>query len=410
MYYFVEILCVISELWMLCFLYSGMYPKRDSALKYPLLVTIGIGLTVLSFGVDLAFVRIFVNFLAFWAVGLVLYRGGILRSAFTSLIMCALAAVADILTSVVMDSFHMELQILLVPGTPRMIYLIADHILLFGLVFCIYALGPKSSRQISFRVLIPLLPCWSTSCLLCVLLAWEVVMSGKELSPLYPVVLIGMLYTNIVVIYYTNRITKSEQEKRERALAEHHYAMQREYYDQFRIQQEETRALWHDIRKLIQGAKLDDGDTLTQLEEILDGVETVVDVDNRVLNVILNEYAQACKNADIHLDLEVLVPQELFVPAVDLYVLLGNTIDNAMDACSELPSDERRISLKLKTHNKMLFYEIENPFLSSHMSRVRGKMHGYGLQNVKQCVERYNGTLETQQKDGHFRLTAHLNE
>ena len=103
------------------------------------------------------------------------------------------------------------------------------------------------------------------------------------------------------------------------------------------------------------------------------------------------------------------IPPELFVTAVDLYIILGNTIDNAIDACLSLPEEKRKISLRLKTHNNILFYEITNPYPPEHLHRVRSKEHGFGLRNVERCVEKYNGTVEINQKDGHFNLRAHLN-
>lgn len=40
------------------------------------------------------------------------------------------------------------------------------------------------------------------------------------------------------------------------------------------------------------------------------------------------------------------VIRELFVTAVDLYILLGNTLDNAIESCSAVSNSERRISIK----------------------------------------------------------------
>lgn len=245
--------------------------------------------------------------------------------------------------------------------------------------------------------------------MLCIILARQLLL-GNPISPLYPAVLVGMLYINIVVIYYANRITVQERERREQELAEHHYAMQQEYYTQFRIQQEETRALWHDISKFLRAAKAEgSGNAYAQVEQMLESVVPVVDVDNRVVSIILNEYAQECKSMGIVLELDIRVPQELFVTAVDLYVLIGNTMDNAIRAVEELPGEDRKISVKLKTHNQILFYEIENTYSEKQSAHSRGKIHGYGLQNVKRCVERYNGTVEITHRESTFQVVAHLN-
>ena len=142
---------------------------------------------------------------------------------------------------------------------------------------------------------------------------------------------------------------------------------------------------------------------------MLDSISQVVDVNNRVVSVILNEYFQVAKDAAVSIDLDVLVPAELFVTAADLYVLLGNTLDNAIEACMELPKEQRRITLKLKKHNSMLYYEISNPYDEKHLHRARGNYHGFGLKNVAKCVEKYRGKLEVTKSNGIFRVVAHMN-
>ena len=129
----------------------------------------------------------------------------------------------------------------------------------------------------------------------------------------------------------------------------------------------------------------------------------------RVNNIILNEYIQLANEAEAILSLDVQIPSELPITAADLYILLGNTIDNALDACSALPQEERTIDLQLRMHNQMLFYRISNPYSQEHIHRKRNQFHGYGLKNVLECVRRNNGNLEVSDSDNHFTLTALIN-
>lgn len=142
---------------------------------------------------------------------------------------------------------------------------------------------------------------------------------------------------------------------------------------------------------------------------MLDSISQVVDVNNRVVSVILNEYVQSARAFHIELELDVQIPEVLFVTAADLYVLIGNTMDNAIEACQSVPEEDRKITLKLKTHNNILFYEISNPFREEHLHRVRNNYHGYGLKNVERCVEKYNGAMEASKKSETFCIKAYLN-
>lgn len=412
MYYFAEIACVVAELWMIQFLLSGMFWRRKLAPWVPTIEYIIVGgiMVVLAFGDNMTFVRIGFSFLAFVFIGLTNFHTNILQSALSAMVMCVVAALSDVCFSVALTKLGVASQALMALGGARSLYVIASHLLMFGIVSVIYAISPKPGVSVPLKILFPLLPCWTVSALLCVLLAWQILVKGQEVPPLSLVVLVGMLYTNIVFVYYTKRISEQEVEKWEQAIAEHHYAMQQEYYAQFRIQQEETRALWHDISKFLRAVKVEgSGETLQQVEQMLDSVAPVVDVNNHVVSVILNEYVQAAKASQVQMELDVQIPRELFVTAVDLYVILGNTLDNALEACEDLPVEQRRISLWMKMHNDVLFYGIENPYTADRERIIQKKIHGYGLQNVRCCVQKYQGTMEIEKENGVYRFSAHLN-
>ena len=55
--------------------------------------------------------------------------------------------------------------------------------------------------------------------------------------------MLGLLYTCLILIAITNRMNRQEAERQEEKLAEHHYMLQKEYYETLHTQQEETRAL-----------------------------------------------------------------------------------------------------------------------------------------------------------------------
>lgn len=94
---------------------------------------------------------------------------------------------------------------------------------------------------------------------------------------------------------------------------------------------------------------------------MLHSIWHVVDVDNRVISVTLNEHVQKATQEEIRLDLDIQILKELPISASDLYILLGNTLENAIEACCSLPNEKRKIALKLKLHYHILFYRIENP-------------------------------------------------
>ena len=101
------------------------------------------------------------------------------------------------------------------------------------------------------------------------------------------------------------------------------------------------------------------------------------------------------------------MPQYIPISAVDLYVIIGNTFDNAIEACVSLPEEFRHINLKLRMQKSMLLYSIENPYVEKKL-HLQGKYHGYGLKNVQKCVEKYHGTMSVSH-DTSFVCTIRLN-
>lgn len=412
MYYIIEIACVITEMWMIHMFLSSFFERKDNNRYVTLLLYLIIGMiiTALSLIEGLAFVRLFFAILSVFAISISLFRARLLSAGISSVTFCAIIAVTDIITALLFQMFGVSNEALMKNHIYRSFYLVACHIVMFGIVLLVCMMNRKTKREISLRILLPVTPCWVISILLCFLLTWQCFVMQYNLHPLFVFVLLGLLYTSIMVIYYTNRIHDQAQEKKAWEIAEHHYAMQQEYYDQLRIQQEETRALWHDISKYLRASKIEDSDdALVEVQKMLDSISCVVDVNNHVVSVILNEYVQAARAAAIELEMDVQVPEVLFVTAADLYVLIGNTMDNAIEACQSLPQEQRRISLKLKTHNNILFFEMSNPYTDKHMYRIRNNYHGYGLKNVMRCVEKYNGKTEVSKNEGVFQITAILN-
>jgi len=412
MYYFVEIACVITEMWMVHMFLASLFVKKKVSF-WQMLVLYGLFgaiLAVLSFMDDMAFARLGFTFAGIWAVSMLLFDAKLLQGILSGVAYCAIVAVSDVGSALAFQACGVNASALMDNHASRALFLVAGHILFFGVIILICIINRKSHGGIPVKILLPVLPCWVISIMLSFLFAWQCFVGDYEWHPLFLIVLLGLLYTNIIMIYYTNKTSEQAQIKKDYEIAEHHYAMQQEYYDQLRVQQEETRALWHDISKYLRAAQVDSTSVaLTQVQEMLDSISCVVDVNNRIVSVILNEYFQIAKNSNISIEIDVQIPPELFVTAADLYVLIGNTLDNAIEACEELPVEQRKIELKLKKHNDILFYEVSNPYTEKHLRRARGSYHGFGLKNVSKCAEKYNGKVGVSKSNGVFRVTVHLN-
>lgn len=420
MYYILaELTGVVAEILLAHIYFNGFFTKRSHP-RWAMVgsyIAFGVILTALAFLPNVSFLR-----LVFCATGLsmIVYffsRSSVLQAVYASISYSGLYVLNEMLVFGLFALFHIDVQQIMSDARTRTMAIIITHMLLWLCVLIVLAITKRRRTAITLSFLLTLTPGYIAGIVLGLSFCMHV-LSGDEVMPV-PILVsaIGLLYVNIVIVLYAERAKSASDQKLQAELAEHHYAMQEQYYTQLRSEQEETRAMFHDINKYMQamrtlaaeGNVAEVNQMMAETQELFDSLTTVVDVGNSVVSVILNEYREITEDADISFTFDVSVPQNLGISAVDLYVLMGNTLDNAVEACASVPAEERYIRIQMRTYHNILFYQIENPFAEGYPQRSRGKNHGYGLQNVRKCVEKHDGHMSVSQNDNKFILSMRLN-
>lgn len=419
MYYFVEIACIVVEIIIANLFFQSLFKKKTKSIRAEIIsfFCFGAVIALLSFIPDASVARIIFSVAGLFVIILVLFDSKVFPALFASLSFMTIYALTDVIVIISFSLFKIDSNQLFQYGNVRTLFIIISHIALLGIIVCISAVNKSKQGAISSYTLLLIMPSWFSSMVLCCMLVIQAYYSEQDFHPLYLAVALGLLYTNILIIYFVNRIREQEIMRHKAELLEHHYALEKAYYDQFISQQEQTKALWHDIKKymramqsLVSKANSEEAErNFEQAQALFDEIHGVVDINNRAVNVILNEYMTAARNVGINLELDVQIPPELFVITSDLYVILGNTLDNSIDACSGLDEKDRYINLQLKIHNEILYYRIENPYPEGHLNIKRDGIHGYGLKNVERCAKKYRGTVDILPENGIFSVTVTLN-
>ena len=420
MYYILaELTGVVAEILLAHIYFNGFFTKRSHP-RWAMVgsyIVFGVILTALAFLPNVSFLR-----LVFCATGLgmIVYffsRSSVLQAVYASISYSGLYVLNEMLVFGLFSLFHIDVQQIMSDARTRTMAIIITHMLLWLCVLIVLAITKRRRTAITLSFLLTLTPGYIAGIVLGLSFCMHV-LSGDEVMPV-PILVsaIGLLYVNIVIVLYAERAKSASDQKLQAELAEHHYAMQEQYYTQLRSEQEETRAMFHDINKYMQamrtlaaeGNVAEVNQMMAETQELFDSLTAVVDVGNSVVSVILNEYREITEDADISFTFDVSVPQNLGISAVDLYVLMGNTLDNAVEACASVPAEERYIRIQMRTYHNILFYQIENPFAEGYPQRSRGKNHGYGLQNVRKCVEKHTGHMSISQDENKFVLSMRLN-
>ena len=121
--------------------------------------------------------------------------------------------------------------------------------------------------------------------------------------------------------------------------------------------------------------------------------------ENPLFSVLINHALYRSERNGIRLDLRLHDADLSMLSDMDLTILFANLLDNAIEACTSLPAEKRKIQLILEQEMGFLIIHITNPFaelapLPHHKygSTKPGHM-GVGLSNVRQTVEKYHGVF-----------------
>lgn len=418
MYLLSEIIGVISEVCIIHIFIQGIFSEKKCSPIGLLLAYIGygIGLLILSFASNAAILRI-----AFCCLGIILlifffYVSKGTQALFIGIAFCAIYMLIDVGVFLLASLFHIDSSLMMSKGVSRCVYIATTHIILLAVISIVLSFVRNKSNAITFSLILILSPGYIISILLGLSFCQYLQISGDELHLPFLFASMALLYMNIVLVFYAQQAKLSSDTRREIEIAEHHYKMQELYYRQLQNEQNETRALFHDISKRMaamnelvrENSSEQAHELLSETKGLYENIGNVVDVGNSVISAILNEYKERTQQEGIAFSFSVSVPEQLQISAVDCYILLGNTLDNAIEGALSVPDGERRFHLQLRQHQKTLFYKIENTCTEGHATRKRNKNHGYGLKNVHKCIDKYSGEMITSYENGCFCFASRI--
>lgn len=147
---------------------------------------------------------------------------------------------------------------------------------------------------------------------------------------------------------------------------------------------------------------------LTELEKDLDSINYLVESGNVNLDAILNSKLSYANTKEININYKATVPNILTLKDIDLCVLIGNLIDNAVEACEKIKNSDKFIRLYIGIFKEQLYISITNStneFIrkldDEYFTNKRGN-HGHGLKRINKIVEKYNGYINRKNEPGVF--------
>ena len=229
--------------------------------------------------------------------------------------------------------------------------------------------------------------------------------------------------TAAVCFYMTvllNRSNLKSQQLRAKAQQEE---FRLQYAQNVKKQYEEISQVRHDMKQtnavimeLLLSSKTDEAlEYMRKMTQRISEFDVVIDTGNDYVNAILNAKLSEAKRNGI----SVLCSADknaVGIDEVDMCNLLGNLLDNAIEACEKCDVDQNVIEIKLRMCDGKYLIEVENTAAENALesnkqlstTKKDTARHGYGVKSIKSIAEKYNGIVSFSQTGDRFRSAVVL--
>lgn len=228
---------------------------------------------------------------------------------------------------------------------------------------------------------------------------------------------LGLVISSFVVLFlYESFSAQAESVNREQQYKQQ-IKSQTKHLDEILVMQNQLKSFRHDIKNhwvvlsgYFQKKDFDGGMAyIDEMSKKLSGGE-IVDTGNIALDAIVSTKKALAQKKGITFESTIQVPEKLPIEAVDICILFGNAIDNAIEACEKVKSGEKHVRLSVIYDGDSVLCKISNTVsngkrISLKTTKADKDNHGYGLENIKQALAGYNHLMKIDLMENEFVLS-----
>lgn len=345
------------------------------------------------------------------------WQGSFLFRILLSVFYVSMAAMIEMIVAFILTMVNYNIYRITEGSMGYILGVVLSNILVVIVLACLWFLWKKKlSKNISVQKLGT--SEWNNLFLVLVIvtltlsysLDYLTIKQGMENGLMYFVLLeCILLIFDIAIFLIFQKMGRLQQEKIQSALILQQNEAQQAFYKESIEKNRQLKKLVHDEKNFLLGVvgylkhnKVEQA--IAELEQQVDQlVSNVTDyTGNIALDTVLSAKVDKARQHGITLRPAMALYGEIHVDFLDLVLILGNALDNAIEAASQVEAERRIIHLSMKLQDDFLLLEVRNPVLEhiaiqeNHIatSKIDTALHGYGLDTMKRLTEKYHGSLQ----------------
>ena len=254
---------------------------------------------------------------------------------------------------------------------------------------------------------------------------FDLVQPGEEIYTYIIVSTIGLVFINLLVFMLFSKLHNQLEMQRNADILSTQMRLEKQSYKRIEESYNHTRELRHDLKNHILCLKgiAENGtsdELLEYLEKMNDAVEEATYISmsrNSAVDAVLNEKLLYAQKNLISTQFDVTPLKNKTIPTMDICTIIGNALDNAVEACVKIENPkDRYIYVKLHDCNNELIISVKNSS-SEEPKRRAGvyvstkkdeKNHGLGLKSIKRTVDKHKGDMLIKYEDSVFNIVVSL--
>lgn len=235
----------------------------------------------------------------------------------------------------------------------------------------------------------------------------------------------GLFFVTVLAMYFYEYLAKQTEIIKNQEHYEMYLKTQLKHLDDILIAQKQIKKFKHDFNNYTIGLKayIKEGDYrqavayVNELENKFNRGKGAIETGNTALDAILSTKIAIAESKGIIVDTKIQIPEDLSINPIDICIIFGNALDNSIEACERAKATDKRIKITIVCKDKAILCKIvntapKNEPITLGTSKKNKQNHGFGLENIKTALAKYNAnpTIERTETEFTLKFVIFINE